>query len=73
MQGANMKINFYALSLLIPFGISAVVWLVFSAETWAVMSMVLGLASLVVHKPVIASVAAKFNSRRYERMESFMK
>lgn len=73
MQGANMKINFYALFLLIPFGISAAVWLVFSAEAWAVMSIVLGVASLVVHKPVIAKVAAKFNSRRYERMESFMK
>lgn len=73
MQGANMKINLYSLSLLIPFGISAVVWLVFSAEVWAVMSIVLGVASLIVHKPVIAWIAAKFNSRRYERMESFMK
>lgn len=73
MQGANMNINFYSLFLLIPLGISAAVWLVFSAEAWAVMSIVLGVASLVAHKPVIAWVAAKFNSRRYERMESFMK
>lgn len=72
-QGANMKINFFALALLIPFAISVGVWQVFSADAWAIMSIALGIISLAVHKPTIAWLSSKFEARRYDRMNEYMK
>ena len=72
-QEAKMKINFYAFALLIPLAISAGVWLIFSADAWAIMSIALGIASLAVHKPTIAWLSSKFEARRYERMNEYMK
>lgn len=72
MQGANMKINFYSLALLIPVGIFVGIWLLWGAVTWCIVSIAVGVLSLAVHRPVIAKLASRFEARKYERLESFM-
>lgn len=72
VQGANMKVNFYALALLLPGAVFVGLWLLCGPTVWSVVSIVIGIASLAVHKPVIRRVANAFYKRRYERMESFM-
>lgn len=73
MQGANIRINFYSIALLVPLGISAGIWALFDVNAWVITSITLGTASLMAHKPVITWIAAKFDERRYARMEDFMK
>lgn len=72
MQGANMKINFYSLAMLIPLCVFAGIWYLWGVTVWAAASIVVGIVSLAVHRLVISMVAARFNAMRYERMESFM-
>lgn len=72
MQGANMKINFYSLAMLLPLCFFAGIWYLWGATVWAVVSIIIGCVSLAIHKLVINKVAARFDARRYERIESFM-
>lgn len=72
MQGANMKINFYSLALLVPVGIFVGIWLLWGPTTWCIASIAVGVLSLAVHRPVTARLASRFEARKYERLESFM-
>lgn len=72
MQGANMKINFYSLALLVPAGIFVGIWLLWGPTIWCVVSIATGVLSLTVHRLVIAKLASRFEARKYERIESFM-
>lgn len=72
MQGANLKINFYAIAVLVPLGLSTVVYLYVGEVTWCISGIVLGLLALAIHRWAIAKLAAIFYRRRYKRMEAFM-
>lgn len=72
MQGANLKINLYAVAFLLPLGILAAIYYFWGEMVWCVTCVVLALASIASHKWVIGKVAALFYRRRYERMEKFM-
>lgn len=71
MQGANMKINFYSVALIIPTAAFVGVYLLWGPVAWGIASIATGVASLAVHRLVINKVAAMFEAKRYERMESF--
>lgn len=72
MQGANMKINLYGIAFLVPLGLMAGVYYLWGAEVWCLVSVALAVASLLVHRKVIACVAALYDRRRYERIEKYM-
>lgn len=72
MQGANLKINLYAVAFLVPLGILSAIYYFWGETMWCITCVVLALISVALHKRVIGKVAASFYSRRYERMEKFM-
>lgn len=71
-QGANMKINLYAIAFVIPIGLLVAVYHFFGAMAWTVSSILLALLSIAIHKRVLDKVALIFNARKYQRMEKFM-
>ena len=72
MQGANLKINLYAIAFLVPLGALAAVYVYVGEMAWCISSMVLGVIAVAIHKWAIAKLAIVFNKRRYKRMEKFM-
>lgn len=70
-QGANIKINFYAVALLIPLALFVGIWLLWGATVWAMASITAGVVSLLVYKPVIRKIAIIFDNRKYTRLEAF--
>lgn len=72
MQGANLKINFFAIAVLVPLGLSSLVYLYVGEKAWCILGIVLGLLALAIHRWAIAKLAAIFYKRRYKRMEAFM-
>ena len=72
MQGANMKINLYGIVFLVPTGLMAGVYYLWGAEVWCIVSVTMAVVCLLIHRKVIARVAAIYDRRRYERMEKYM-
>lgn len=72
MQGANMKINLYSLSMLIPLVLFTCVWLLWGSMVWSVVCMAVGVISLCLSRRVISNIASRFEARKYARLESFM-
>ena len=72
MQGANLKINLYAVAFLLPLGIVIGIYYLWGEMAWACTCIALALLSLCIHKWFISKVAALFYANRYRRMEKFM-
>lgn len=72
MQGNNLKINLYAIALLIPLGLLAGVWYLWGETAFAIVGTGLGIVSLALHRQVINFVARLFEARKYARLEAFM-
>ena len=72
MQGANLKINLYAIAFLLPLGALAAVYVYLGEMVWCVSCIALGVFAVALHKWAIAKLAAIFYKRRYQRMEKFM-
>ncbi len=72
MQGANLKINLYAVAFLVPLGILAAIYYFWGEMAWSLTCVGLALVSVASHRWVIGKVAAMFYRRRYERMAKFM-
>ena len=72
MQGANLKINLYAVAFLVPLAALAAEYIYIGEMAWCITSVVLALVSLAIHKKAIAKLASVFYKRRYKRMETFM-
>ncbi len=72
MQGANLKINLYAIAFLLPLGIVIGIYYLWGEMAWACTCIALALLSLCIHKWFISKVAALFYANRYKRMEKFM-
>ena len=72
MQGANMKINFYAVAFLLPLGLSVAIYYYLGEMAWCIVSVALAVLSVAIHKWFIAKIAAIFYKNRYKRMEKFM-
>lgn len=72
MQGANMKINFYAFALLVPLGGSFAVYCYFGETVWFIVDVAMGLLAIAGHRWFISKIAAIFHKNRYKRMEKFM-
>ncbi len=71
MQGANLKINLYAIAFLFPLaGVGAVV--PFGETAWFITCVALAVFSIAIHKWFIAKIAAIFEKNKYKRMEKFM-
>lgn len=70
-QKSGMKVNLYAAAFLVPLGLVAAVYHFFGETVWWIVCVALALVSVLVHKWVIAKIAAAFYTRRYERMEKF--
>ena len=73
MQGANLKINLYAIAFLVPLGALAAVYVYVGEMAWCISCLALGIIGVAIHKWAIAKLAAIFYNRRYKRMEKFMK
>lgn len=71
MQGSNMKINFFAIALLVPIGVLGCVWYFLGVTAFEVAGIALGVASLAVHRKVIGIISRVFENRKYARLEAF--
>ena len=71
-QGANMAINLYGFVILIPMGIYGALMLCLN-NTYIAEAIVasLGIIALLLHRVVLKSLAKRFMSIRYKRMETF--
>lgn len=67
-----MKINLYGIVFLVPTGLMAGVYYLWGAEVWCIVSVTMAVVCLLIHRKVIARVAAIYDRRRYERMEKYM-
>jgi len=71
-QGANMAIHLYSFAIFIPMGIYAAIMLlinnIYIAESIVAL---LGIIALLLHRIVLKSLANRFMSIRYKRMETF--
>lgn len=72
-QGANTKINLYAIAFLIPLGLLTLLYIYVGELAFVSTCIALGIVSLAVHKWAIAKIANMFYVRRYKRMEEFNK
>lgn len=72
MQGANLKINLYAVAFLFPLGGVASIYYFFGETAWCITCIALALAAVLIHKWFIGKIAAVFYKNRYKRMEKFM-
>lgn len=71
MQGANLKINLYAVAFLVPLGALAAEYIYIGEVAWCITCVALALISVAIHKKAIVRLAAVFYKRRYKRMETF--
>jgi hypothetical protein len=71
-QGANMAINLYGFVILVPMGIYGALMLCLN-NTYIAEAIVasLGIMALLLHRVVLKSLARRFMSIRYKRMETF--
>ena len=72
MQGANMKINLYAIAFLLPLGGMIAIYSYFGEMIWCIICVILAILSIAIHKWFIAKIAAIFEKNKYKRMEKFM-
>lgn len=72
VQGANTKINLYGFVFAIPTAVLAGIYYLWGEMAWCATSIVLAGAAFAVHRPVIAKLAAIFESKKYKRIEKFM-
>ena len=72
MQGANMKINLYAIAFLLPLGGMIAIYSYFGEMIWCIICLILAILSIAIHKWFIAKIAAIFEKNKYKRMEKFM-
>lgn len=72
MQGANMKINLYAIAFLLPIGALIAEYVYLGEMAWSITSVALAVLSIAIHKWAIAKLAAIYNKKKYERMEKYM-
>ena len=72
MQGANLKINLYAIAFLFPLAGVCAVYYFFGETAWFVTCVTLAVFSIAIHKWFIAKIAAIFEKNKYKRMEKFM-
>lgn len=72
MQGANMKINLYAIAFLLPLGGMIAIYSYFGEMIWCIICVILAILSIAIHKWFITKIAAIFEKNKYKRMEKFM-
>ena len=72
MQGANLKINLYAIAFLFPLAGVAAIYYFFGETAWFITCVALAVISIAIHKWFIAKIAAIFEKNKYKRMEKFM-
>lgn len=72
MQGANLKINLYAIAFLFPLAGVCAVYYFFGETAWFITCVTLAVFSIAIHKWFIAKIAAIFEKNKYKRMEKFM-
>lgn len=72
MQGANLKINLYAIAFLLPLGGMIAIYSYFGEMIWCIICVILAILSIAIHKWFIAKIAAIFEKNKYQRMEKFM-
>ena len=72
MQGANLKINLYAIAFLFPLAGVCAVYYFFGETAWFITCVALAVFSIAIHKWFIAQIAAIFEKNQYKRMEKFM-
>lgn len=72
MQGANMKINLYAIAFLLPLSGMIVIYSYFGEMIWCIICVILAIQSIAIHKWFITKIAAIFEKNKYKRMEKFM-
>ena len=72
MQGANLKINLYAIAFLFPLAGVCAVYYFFGETAWFITCVTLAVISIAIHKWFIAKIAAIFEKNKYKRMEKFM-
>ncbi len=72
MQGANLKINLYAIAFLLPLGGMIAIYSYFGEMIWCIICVILAILSIAIHKWFIAKIAAIFEKNKYKRMEKFM-
>ena len=72
MQGANLKINLYAIAFLFPLAGVCAIYHFFGETAWFITCVALAVISIAIHKWFIAKIAAIFEKNKYKRMEKFM-
>jgi len=72
MQGANLKINLYAIAFLFPLAGVCAVYHFFGETAWCITCVAMAVFSIAIHKWFIAKIAAIFEKNKYKRMEKFM-
>ena len=72
MQGANLKINLYAIAFLFPLAGVCAIYHFFGETAWFITCVALAVISIAIHKCFIAKIAAIFEKNKYKRMEKFM-
>ena len=72
MQGANLKINLYAIAFLFPLAGVCAIYHFFGETAWFITCVALSVISIAIHKWFIAKIAAIFEKNKYKRMEKFM-
>lgn len=72
MQGANMKINLYAIAFLLPLSGMIAIYSYFGEMIWCIICVILAILSIAIHKCFITKIAAIFEKNKYKRMEKFM-
>ena len=72
MQGANLKINLYAMAFLFPLAGVCAIYHFFGETAWFITCIALAVISIAIHKWFIAKIAAIFEKNKYKRMEKFM-
>lgn len=72
MQGANMKINLYAIAFLLPLSGMIAIYSYFGEMIWCIICVILAILSIAIHKWFITKIAAIFEKNKYKRMEKFM-
>lgn len=71
-QGANMKINFYSIVILVPIGLAWILQNLVSEQTAMLILTAAGVLGLVVHPLVLRWLGNVFLRRRHARFETYM-
>lgn len=71
-QGASMKLNFYSIVCLLPFGLFVLLYDLLPELTANIILLAIGLLGLAIHRPLLERLARAYTQRRHERFEAYM-